>query len=150
MAAAKATKSKQRQQLIRHLKTVDNNWQCFALTKQIIKPHSAGGLTQKTQDDRDTWMAIMDARDMETKLLEHSKTHFSQAHRTAYMTMPLKELLQYNGLMEFGDKVFNGDIPQDLNLPPATWLLLEHQKSLLQPNEDTSHPLTFKGLAAGS
>jgi len=91
----------------------------------------------------------MDPRAMETKLLDHSKTHFSQAHGMAYTTMPLKVLLQYHGLTEFGDQVFNSDIPRELNLPPATQLLLEHQQSLLQPNKDTSHLLTFEGLTAG-
>jgi len=86
---------------------------------------------------------------MEQKLLAHSQQHFSQAQGTAYMQEPLQTLLNYDGLTKFADQVFQGKLPTKLNVPPVTQLLLEHQKSLLQPNEDTSHPLTFEGLMAG-
>ena len=85
---------------------------------------------------------------MENKLLAHSQQHFSQAHGTPYTVAPLKDLLQYNGLTEFSDQVFNGTIPEDLDVPKTTRLLLEHQKSAILPNKDTSHPLNFEGLMA--
>jgi len=86
---------------------------------------------------------------MEAKLLEHSQWHFSQANGTLYMQTPLHNLLQYNGLTEFGNQVFHGNIPQNLEIDPTTRLLLEHQQSLLEPNEETHLPLTFKDLMAG-
>jgi len=100
-------------------------------------------------DNGTTWNAVTNQCQRESKLLAHSQTHFSQAHGTEFTTAPLKDLLQYDGLTEFGDQVFQGELPRDLNVTPVTRLLLEHQKSLLNPNEDTTHPLTFKGMAAG-
>jgi len=65
-------------------------------------------------------MAVMDPRDMENKLLAHSQQHFSQAHGTAYTEAPPQELLQYNGLAEFGNKVTHSEISRELNIPPVT------------------------------
>ncbi len=151
MVAAKATKNKQRQQLIRHLKTAKDNRRCFALTRAIMKPHSAGGLTHilDTPDQGITWTTIDEKENMEQKLLAHSQNHFSQAHGTPYTTEPLNELLGYDGLTEFGDKVFQGNIPNDLNIPPAAQLLLQHQQSLIEPDEKTDIPLTFDKLMTG-
>jgi len=151
MITAKATKNKQRQQLIWHLKTAEDNQRCFALTKQIIKLQSAGGLTHilDTPDNGQMWESITNQCSMEAKLLQHSQTHFSQAHGMAYTQPPLQDLLQYDGLTEFGNQLFQGKIPQDLDVSPMTRLLLKHQKSLLLPNEDISNPLTFEGLMAG-
>jgi len=151
MIAANTTKDKNRQKLIRHLQTAETNRRCFAITKAILKPHTAGGLTHvlDSTDNGSTWESTTEREDMENKLLTHSQQHFSQAHGMPYTVAPLKELLQYNGLTEFGDQVFNGTIPEDLNVSNTTRLLLENQKSALLPNEDTSHPLNFEGLMAG-
>jgi len=151
MVAAKATKNKQCQQLIRHLKTAKDNRRCFALTRAIMKPHSAGGLTHilDTPDQGITWTTIDKKENMEQKLLAHSQNHFSQAHSTPYTTEPLNELLGYDGLTEFGDKVFQGTTPNDLNIPPAAQLLLQHQQSLIEPDEKRDMPLTFDELMTG-
>jgi len=86
---------------------------------------------------------------MEQKLLNHSQKHFSQAKGTPYTTAPLNNLLGYDGLTEFGNQVFRGTIPPETQLPPAAKLLLQHQQSLLEPDETTEIPLTFNELMEG-
>jgi len=150
MIAANTTKDKNQQKLICHLQTAETNRQCFAITKVILKPHTAGGLTHvlDSTDNGNMWEPITKWEDMENKLHAYSQQHFSQAHGMPYTIAPLKDLLQYNGLTEFGDQVFNRTIPEDLDVPKTTQLLLENQKIALLPNEDTSHLLNFEGLMA--
>jgi len=151
MIAAKTTKNKQRQQLIRHLKTAEDNRRCFAITKAIKKPQSAGGLTHvlETSDNGNTWSKVVEPADMEQKLLAHSQHHFSQAKGLPYTIAPLNDLLGYDGLTEFGEQVMSGTIPPDIPVPPITKLLLQHQQSLVTPEESTDIPLTFDELMAG-
>jgi len=151
MIAAKTTKNKQRQQLIRHLKTTEDNRRCFAITKAIMKPQSAGGLTHvlETSDNGNTWSKVIEPADMEHKLLAHSQHHFSQAKGLPYTIAPLNNLLGYDGLTEFGEQVMSGTIPPDIPVPPVTKLLLQHQQSLVTPEESTDIPLTFDELMAG-
>jgi len=152
LQAAGNTNDKKRRQLISHLKRAEENRHCFALTKTFIRPHSAGGLTniRVTDDGGTTWQTITDIPTMENHLLQHSQTHFSKAHGAPFTQEPLKSLLQYDGLTPFGDDVFHGrPIPPDLNLPPMTQLLLEHQKGQLQPNETPKHELQFDDLMQG-
>jgi len=119
--------------------------------KAALKPHNAGGLTHilHSDDNGDTWQPSTDQGTMEAKLIKHSRQHFSQAHGTPYTMSPLRDLLQYDGLTEFGDQVFNGNLPQDLEIDPTTCLLLEHQQSLLKPDEETNIALTFEELMVG-
>jgi len=151
MIAAKTTKNKQRQQLIRHLKTAEDNRRCFALTRAILKPHTAGGLTHvlDSNDNGNMWTNVVEKDEMEQKLLNHSQKHFSQAKGTPYTTAPLNNLLGYDGLTEFGNQVFRGTIPPEMQLPLTAKLLLQHQQSLLEPDETTEIPLTFNELMEG-
>jgi len=130
---------------------METNCQCFAITKAILKPHTAGGLTHvlNTNDNGNTWEPVNKCVDMENQLLVHSQQHFSQVHGTPYTTAPLKDLLQYNGLTDFGTQVLSSNLLVNLDVSPTTWLLLKSQQSLIPPDEDTSHPLKFKGLMVG-
>jgi len=95
------------------------------------------------------WQPITDLSQMETQLLHHRCEHFSQAHGTTFTNEPLASLLQYNGLTPFGDDVFNGTIPPELEIPPTAKLLLEHLSSKLNDDEQPNHPLEFEELMNG-
>jgi len=87
---------------------------------------------------------------IEDCLLEHSHQHFCQAHGTPFTQLPLSNLLSFRGLTPFGEQIFQGcPIPEDIQLDPATWLLLTHQRSLLPPTEQDTHPLEFESLMNG-
>jgi len=66
-----------------------------------------------------------------------------------FTKVPQSTKLHYDGLKTFGDKDNNRTIPDDVTLPPMTKLLLEHQRSKLQPNKDTSQPLDIGLLMKG-
>jgi len=152
LQAAGNTNDKKWKQLISHLKRVEENRHCFALTKTFIRPHSAGGLTNicVTDDGGTMWQPITNIPTMENHLLQHSQAHFSKAHGAPFTQELLKSLLQYDGLTPFVNDVFHGrPISPDLNKPPMTQLLLEHQKGQLQPNETPKHELQFDSLMQG-
>jgi len=87
---------------------------------------------------------------MEDHLLKHCHMHFCQAHGTPCMQQPLSNLLGFDRLAPFGKLIHWGDpIPDNLNLDPATHLLLQHQKSLLPPTEQPSHELEYEPLMQG-
>jgi len=52
-----------------------------------------------------------DKEKMETHLLQHSQTHFSQAHSTPFTRSLLTELLNFDGITPFGDTIFEGCLP---------------------------------------
>jgi len=66
MIAAKTTKNKQWQQLIWHLKTTKDNRWSIAITRAILKPQSAGGLTHvlEMSDHGTTWTKVIDPEAM--------------------------------------------------------------------------------------
>jgi len=138
-------KDKKRQQLIRHLRNAEENWWCVAVTKAGIKPQSPGGLTHVLQPtgtmERDMW-----PNQMSKLLLQHSQEHFSKAHSMPFTLEPLFGHLQYNRLTPFGDQIHAGKILDNVNISPMMPLLLEHQKSKLDPGEDLTMPLDFKSL----
>jgi len=93
---------------------------------------------------KDNWETIDDLKPMEAILLNHSQDHFARAHGTEFTIKPLKSQLQYNGSTSFGDKVTQGSILMDMELPLLMQLLLKHQKSKLLPGEDPTQPLEFE------
>jgi len=135
------------------MKQAEENQQCFSMVQQLLNPTTPGGLTQlmiPSQEDPTQWTTIHDKEQMEEHLLQHSRIHFSQAHRTPFTRAPLKELLRFDGITMFGDNIFEGhEIPPELDIAPATRLLLHHQQSLIPTTEITKHLLDFDLLMQG-
>jgi len=153
LQAAKATKNKDWKKLILGLKCTKETHRCFATVCQLLNPNTPGGLTHllvPTTDNPSTWHTIHDPAEMERHLLECSCIHFWQAHDTPFTWPPLSDLLGMSGTIPFANKIFKGiPIPPDLDIDPATCLLLQHQKSLLQPGECTVQPPKFELLMKG-
>jgi len=135
------------------MKQAEENRQCFSIVWQMLNPTTPGGLTQlivPTSDASAPWITIHDKETMEQHLLQHSREHFSQAYGTPFTQPPLTDLLNFDGVTPFGDTIFAGTpIPPDLDIAPATRLLLQHQRSLLPETENTDHPLDFDLLMQG-
>jgi len=153
LQAAKATKNKDRKKLILGLKRAEETRRCFSTVRQLLNPNTPGGLTHllvPTTDNPSTWHTIHDPAEMERHLLERSRVHFRQAHGTPFTRPPLSELLSTCGTNAFADQIFQGlPIPPNLDIDPATRLLLQNQKSLLLPGERTAQPLDFELLMKG-
>ncbi len=81
---------------------------------------------------------------MELHLLQQGKQHFQKAEGTPYTKEPLKTLLGKDGLMEFGNKIHHGEpIDPDIQIDPATRLLLENQRNAIPHLLDRTHPMPF-------
>jgi len=81
------------------------------LVCQMLQPTSPGGLTYLLIPNADipiTLQMVMTIPNMEQHLLQHSKQHFSQAHSTPFTEPPLSHILGFDGLMPFGDAIFQG------------------------------------------
>jgi len=70
---------------------------------------------------------ILEADKMNETLLEYSRTHFHKAHGSPFTIEPLEHLLNYDGLMVFGNQVLSGRADFDnITLQPPTKALLMH------------------------
>jgi len=47
--------------------------------------------------------------EIEDTLLDYSREHFAKAHGSPFTSEPLSRLLQYDGLMPFGNIIFKGN-----------------------------------------
>jgi len=150
---ARAAKNTESKQLILGLKQAEETRQCFAMVCQILHPSTPGRLTHiliPRQNNKLEWVRVTDVAQMEEHLLKHGCLHFWTAHGTPFTQPPLSRLLEFSGIMPFGDLIFEGrPIPDDIMLNPATQLLLTHQRSLLLPHAKTTHPLEFEALMQG-
>jgi len=89
----------------------------------------SGGTDKYSQTDEQKYKreTVNNHKEMEAMLLSHSQDHFARAHGTDFTIEPLKSKLQYNGLTAFGKQITKGCLPEDIELPPMTHLLLGHQ-----------------------
>ncbi len=86
---------------------------------------------------------------MESTLLNYSRTHFATAQGSLFTVAPLSNLLQYDGLTPFSNKILKGHIHLE-HLP-----FNEPMKALFTHLQDKSddktqqHPLVYKELQNG-
>jgi len=74
-----------------------------------------------------TKQPLLDRNELETTLLEYSRTHFARAEGSQFTKEPLACLLQYDGLTPFGDRITRGGMIGNLyNLDKPTQAILEH------------------------
>jgi len=127
---------------------------CFAFVRSILHPTTPGGLTHlliPAGPDKLDWIWVTEVDQMEDHLLEHSRQHFRQAHRTPFTQPPLSDLLGFSGITPFGELIYQGNpLPDDIKLDPATRLLLTHQCSLLPPMKATLTPSNSSPSWTGS
>jgi len=151
--AANQTNDKSRQRLIKHLQMAEYNQKCFALHRQFMKPHTAGGLTRllvPDGNDSNKWMTLINPTEMENSLIDYCQQHFKEAHGTPYTIPPLSELLKPDSLTPFGRKVLNGTADlQQLEISHHTKLLLQHQWAWSQSHLPRFHNLAFDDMIAG-
>jgi len=130
LAQAHHTNDEKWWKLILHLKCAEENWWCFALVKNFMKPQSTGisrlivlhpGIPNK-------WVTLYDPRDIERALLTHCQAHFQQAHGFPFTIPPLSTLLGYDALTPFEQQVLDGNAPlADIPINQTTRLLIQHQ-----------------------
>jgi len=117
----------------------------------MTKPKAQGGLAYiTTQEGENPLTTILDQEDMDQTLLEYSRTHFTTAQGSPFMVDPLNQLLDYDGLMKFGNRVLQGRV--ELNVLPideATHALLLHMKDKTNPSHPRMHPLLYDELQNG-
>jgi len=106
---ATAANQKKRTKVLTYLIQAEQNQQCYARFQQHTKPKSPGGLAYvMVCDEHGQPKPLLDKEELETTLLEHSRTHFAQAEGSPFTIEPLSRLLQYDGLTPYGDLLTNG------------------------------------------
>ncbi len=89
-------------------------------------------------------------QEMEDTLLEFSRRHFSKAQGTPFMTEPLGQLLAYDGLTPYGNKISQGWPQFDRHhFDEPTQAILVHLKQKVQQGQDIIHTLNYEGLMDG-
>jgi len=111
----------------------------------------AGGLAYllETNETTNKTTTILDHEEMEKTLLDYSCTHFTVAQGLPFTVAPLSNLLQYDGLTNFGDKILQGRVHlETLPLDKPTHALLANLKHK-SSNKTRHHPLIYEELQKG-
>jgi len=128
----------------------ERNRQCYACFCQHTKPKAPGGLAYITiQDNNGAQQPILDQQELETTLLEYSRTHFAQANGSPFTVEPLNRLLQYDGLTSFGDQITQGQVPNLYNFDEPTCAILKNLKSKVPPAPALSPSFNYATLLSG-
>jgi len=147
---ALAAKQHKKSQAIKYLIRAERNRQCYARFRQHTKPKLAGGLAYINITNADgATTPVLDRDELETTLLEHSRTHFAQVEGSPFTVEPLSQLLQYDSLTSFGDRVTEGKSLGDIhNFDELTQAILENLKRKLPPDKE-AHTLNYETLLDG-
>jgi len=128
----------------------ERNHQCYARFRQHTKPKAPGGLAYITiQDDNGSQQPILDQQELETTLLEYSRTHFAQAKVLPFTVDPLNRLLHYDGLTSFGDRITSGQVPTLYNFDEPTRAILLNLKRKVPPASTPSLSFDYDTLLNG-
>jgi len=109
---AKAANCWKKTSALTYLIWTEQNCRCYSAYQQFTEPKSAGGLAyliDKNPMTNDATM-ILDQDKMESTLLDYSRTHFATVQGSPFTVAPLSNLLQYDGLTPFGNKILKGCI----------------------------------------
>jgi len=119
--------------------------------RQHTKPKTAGGLAFVTVTKEDgTKQPLLDTRELEDTLLEHSRAHFAQANGSRFTQEPLKHLLQYDGLTTFGNHVTQGKpLPDFHQFDEPTAAVLTNLKRKVTINDTEPVHLNYDSLLLG-
>jgi len=147
---ALAAKQHKKSQALKYLICAKCNWQCYSHFWQHTKPKSAGGLTYINIMNKDgATQSILRKEKLEEKLLEHSWTHFAQVEGSPFTVKPLGCLLQYDGLMPFGNHVTKGQPLHGIhNFDELTTAILLNLKQKI-PLGTNTHTLNYETLLEG-
>jgi len=141
----------QKTKVLKYLIWARKNRQCYAHFRHHTKPKSPGGLAFVTVPNADGMIhPVLDRDEMETTLLEYSRTHFAQAKCSLFTMEPLSHLLTDNGLTPFGDLITN--CWQVFNLhhfDEPTKLILGHLYHKLPSMGNHQHTLNYSLLMNG-
>ncbi len=113
----------------------------------------AGGLTKikiPNPKQPQQWTTLTDPHQIDQELLKYCQEHFSKSFGTPYTVPPLSNLLDYDGITQFGQTVLNGTADLSLlNLNHHTKLLLQHQKYCTPANILKYQELPYNSLMQG-
>jgi len=134
---------------LKHLIQAECNKHCYIDFRQHTKPKLSGGLSyvtkQATPESQPT--TILDKEKLDDTLLDYSRKHFATAQGTPFTIEPLSQLLQYNGLTPYGDRILHGhDSFDHLPFDEPTRTLLKHMKDKITSELAQQHPLDYASL----
>ena len=105
---------------IRALREHEKKKIAYAQLRKIMKPRSAtSGLSAimipALNEDGETigWKTIVDATEIETKLLERNRAHYGQASETPFASSPLSDLVGHSGTTDYATSVIEGTCALD-------------------------------------
>jgi len=112
----------------------------------------SGGLSYVTKQatPKSQLTTILDKEELDDTLLEYSQQHFAAAQGTLFTTEPLLQLLQYDGLTPYSDKILHSLNNFDhLSLDEPTRTLLKHMKDKTTSELAQQDPLNYTSLMNG-
>jgi len=138
-------KDKKRKQLVLNLKCAEELCCCYTLVHSMTKPRQAGGILHikippPPESSEAPSTSIYDPKEMEARVLEQHRTHFSQAEGTIFTQEPLQTLLNDSCTSVFAEQVLAGTAEiDDLLIDDYTKDLLCNMKSKMSPAECSAH-----------
>jgi len=114
--------------LIQHLLQAEQNFRCFAIIKNHLKPRTPSGLTHLLvpyPNNPGKWKTLYQLEELEAAMHTQCQQHFSQAHGSPYMVPPLSDWLGTSSLTKFFTQLLQGTTNLDtLQVSQHTKLLL--------------------------
>jgi len=153
--AASVTQDKKKKKLILLLKRAEELRRCYAMIRSLTKPKQSGGLSHikvptTTETGEPGWESIYEPSEIELKVLQQHRTHFSQADGSIFTIEPLRSLVNDNCTSPYAQQILAGtaDI-KSLPIDDYTKSLLRHLKSKTLPNETTANPIDQEKMIQG-
>jgi len=151
LSQAVAANHQKQMTAMKYLIRAERNRLCYAQFRQHTKPKPPGSLAYVTVcDAQGTQQPLLDRDELETTLLEHSRTHFAQAEGSPFTTKPLSCILQYDGLTLFGDCLMKGHLtPNPYQFNEPTTAILNNLKWKTLTTQGTTIALDHAMLLQG-
>ena len=132
-----------KEQVIKKIKREEESAKSFQLLRRAMGKESQGGIKfilvpgEETKEDSnkdyETLIPIFQPEEIERKILQRNKRHFSQAQGTPFTVSPLSDIFGYDGVTEEANSLLNGKLDiSTIETSEAAQSILE---ALSQPRE---------------
>jgi hypothetical protein len=120
---------------------------CFRKFHNYTKPpRSPNGLAYVIRtDENGDKTRIQQPTELHATLFERNRKHFAQADGTPITRPPLSSSLNFSGISTMGERILNGNIPNDTLTQSTTAILAE----LRRVRPPLAHQMTIEDMMSG-